>query len=395
VTIAAGGPPARGRAFRLADAAMHGAAMVGRAARSLLPRVADPRWREGAVPGGSLRIVGGHPLLRLAGSRYRMGLAHGTLLGAQARHLKEGYLESFYGTPRKRPMFLAAARVLERHLPDGFREEMHGFATGSGMAREDVLLIHTFLDIHKLFLCSTITVPRPAAEGGPLVGRNLDFPGMGIAHRFGLVTVYAGRGRRAVASVAWPGFLGLLSGMNDAGLVAAVMLVYGVEDAEEGVPFAALFREALETQDTVDGVREFLESRPRTNSNNLLVVEPGGKAAILEIRPSAVRARTVDRGCLYSTNHFLEAGKGSLLHDPVRLPSLFRYQRLKWFAERRGHGLDEDGVRRALATVASRWLNLQSMTFEPLRRRMTVSMGRRPATKGPYIPFDAETLFGG
>jgi hypothetical protein len=370
---APGPPPGGGGRFRLADAAFHGAAMVGRAARSLLPRRVNPGWTEGELPGGSLRLVGGHPLLRLHGSRYRMGLAHGTLLRRQARYLKESYLESFYGSPRKRPMFLARAKVLERHLPPGFREEMHGLATGAGMPLDDVLLVHTFLDIHKLFLCSTITVPRPAAEGGPIVGRNLDFPGMGIAHRYGIVTVYKGRGRRAVASVAWPGFLGVLSGMNDAGLVAAVM---------------------LETQDTVDGVRQVLESLPRTNSNNLLVVEPGGRAAILEIRPSAVKVRPMEKGCLYSTNHFLEAGTGSMLHDPVRLPSLFRYQRLKWFAERRKHGLDPAAVRLALGTVASRWLNLQAMTFEPARRRMDVSMGSRPAAKGPYIPFEAEDLFG-
>jgi hypothetical protein len=323
-----------------------------------------------------------------------MGLAHGTLLREEIRYLKEAYLESFYGAARKRPMFTARARVLEPHIPRGYRDEMHGLSVGAGISREDALLIHTFIDIHKLFLCSTITVPRPEAEGGPLVGRNLDFPGLGIAHRYGIVSVTHGRGRRAAASVAWPGFLGTLSGMNDAGLVVAVMLVYGVEDAEEGVPFAFLFREALETQTTVAGVREVIESLPRTNSNNLLVVEPGGRGAILEIRPSGVTLRAAERGCLYSTNHFLEAGSGSLLRDPVRLPSLFRYHRLKWFAERRDHAMGPAEVKRSLAIVASRWLNLQSMVFEPSRRRMEVSMGSRPATQGPYVEYTGEMLFG-
>jgi hypothetical protein len=323
-----------------------------------------------------------------------MGLAHGLLLRDEIRYLREAYLESFYGSARRRPMFAARARVLEKHIPRGFREEMHGLRVGAGLSEEDVLLIHTFLDIHKVFLCSTLTVPRPEQEGGPIVGRNLDFPGLGVAHRYGLVVANRGRGRRAAATIAWPGFLGTLSGMNDAGLVVAVMLVYGVEDAEEGVPFAALFREALETQDTVAGVREFIEAHPRTNSNNLLVVEPGGRAAILEIRPSAVTMRSMERGCLYSTNHFLEAGRGSFLRDPVRLPSLFRYARLRWFAERRGGRLSVDEVKEALRTVSSRWLNLQAMVFEPRRRRMEVSMGSRPASRGPYVEYTAETLFG-
>jgi len=368
--------------------------MVSRAGRSLLALGRPPHWREATVPGGSLRLVGGLPLLRLNGSRYRMGLAHGTLVREQARYLQESYLQAFYGSPRKRPMFAAQARILEPHLPAGFREELRGLATGTGISAEDTLLVHTFLDIHKLFLCSTITAPRAADLGGPVVGRNLDFPGMGVAHRYGLVTVYRGRGRRAAASVAWPGFVGVLSGMNDTGLVLAMMVVYGVEDTEEGVPFAALFREALETQTTVDGVRDLLESLPRTSSNNLLVAEPGGRSAIFEIRPSGVRQRQTEKGCLYSTNHFLEAGRGSILHDPVRLPSLFRYHRLRMFAERRDGRLGVDEVKKALGLVSSRWLNLQAMVFEPSRKRMEVSMGSRPATKGPYVAFDADTLFG-
>lgn len=388
-------PPAvRGRHHGVGAAALHAVTLSGRAMQSVLPRGRKPRWREASVPGGTLRLVGGIPLLRLSGSRYRMGLAHGLLLREEVRYLREAYLENFYGSSAKRPMFAARARVLEPHIPRGFREEMHGLRVGAGLPEEDVLLFHTFLDVHKLLLCSTITVPRPAAEGGPIVGRNLDFPGLGVAHRYGIVTVTSGRGRRAAATVAWPGFLGTLSGMNDAGLVLAVMLVYGVEDAEEGVPFAVLFREALETQATVEGVREFIEAHPRTNSNNLLVVEPGGRAAILEIRPSAVRLRHMEGGCLYSTNHFLEGGASSFLRDPVRLPSLFRYYRLRWFAETRRSALTVEDVKKGLGLVASRWLNLQAMVFEPRSRRLDVSMGARPAARGPYVEFTGDVLFG-
>jgi len=117
----------------LGDVALHAAGLSGRAMQSVLARGRPPRWREATVPGGSLRLVGGHPLLRLSGSRYRMGLAHGTLLREEARYLKEAYLESFYGSPARRPMFAARARVLESHIPRGFREEMHGLAVGAGL----------------------------------------------------------------------------------------------------------------------------------------------------------------------------------------------------------------------------------------------------------------------
>ena len=105
-----------------------------------------------------------------------------------------------------------------------------------------------------------------------------------------------------------------------------------------------------------------------------------------------VKERATETGCLYSTNHFLEAGRGSALHDPVRLPSLFRYQRLKWFARGKRHRLDVADVKKSLTLVSSRWLNLQSMVFEPRRRRMEVSMGSRPASKGPYVAMDGEML---
>ena len=94
---------ARRRSLR--EAAVHAAILSGRAIQSMIPRGRKPRWREASLPGGTLRMVGGHPLLRLSGSRYRMGLAHGTLLRDEVRYLRSAYLEAFYGSRTKRPAY--------------------------------------------------------------------------------------------------------------------------------------------------------------------------------------------------------------------------------------------------------------------------------------------------
>ena len=78
---------------------------------------------------------------------------------------------------------------------------------------------------------------RSISTGGSLLGRNLDYPSRGYAHEHSLVTVYRPRGCKAFVSVGFPGLMGCLSGMNDAGLTVAVLEVWHRRaDEAEAVP---------------------------------------------------------------------------------------------------------------------------------------------------------------
>src|SRR5438270_234554 len=92
-----------------------------------------------------------------------------------------------------------------------------------------------------------------AVGGRPLAGLGLsrDYPTLGAAHQYGLVTVYRPAGKRAFASVGFPGLVGCLSGINDAGLSVAILEVFqaraGIRRLDRnGTPYALCYRRLLE-----------------------------------------------------------------------------------------------------------------------------------------------------
>src|SRR5262249_6700861 len=153
--------------------------------------------------------------------------------------------------------------------------------------------------------------PARSATGGPLFGRNLDYPSLGYADKYSLVTVYRPNGKHAFVSVGYPGLIGCLSGMNDAGLTVAVLEVLGAKAADErvdpaGLPYALCYRRLLEDCTSVAEAEKLLCSLPRTTVTNLAVCDRHG-AAVFEITPKRVVVRRAEDGLCTCTNHFCTA----------------------------------------------------------------------------------------
>src|SRR5204862_4896674 len=109
-------------------------------------------------------------------------------------------------------------------FPAEYRAEMEAMAAGGGVERRQLVLGNTLFDIKKILACAAILVePGRAAVPGTLLGRNLDYPSLGYAHEYSLVTIHRNAGKRAFASVGFPGLVGVLSGMNEAGLALSVL----------------------------------------------------------------------------------------------------------------------------------------------------------------------------
>jgi predicted choloylglycine hydrolase len=264
---------------------------------------------------------------------------------------------------------------------------MKGLARGSGLTYQQVLVMQTFLDIKKLVQCSTIAVqPSRSADGTPMLARNLDFPSLGIAHRFSLVILRQPKNGTKTATVGWPGLLGTLSGMNEHGLSLAMMEVYDRKSQLKGTPYPLVYRAALEGSKTVDEVEDRLKEASRTTSNNLTVADAQGGAAVFEVDVEDVHRRAPDRGVVFSTNHFVSPGFR-------QNNSCARFRKLQaYFADgkNRVRAKDLEGV---LDQVDQGQLNLQAMIFLPVQRSIGVSLGKVPAAKGPYTYLNRDQLF--
>ena len=348
---------------------------------------AGPAFSPNACVGGELGIESGVPVLQVGGSPQVLGQAYGRLVGEQVRYLRGRYLGRVVGGGRLKQLALRMAQPMERHIPERYLRELGALAEAAGESREDVLLLATFLDVYRLVGCSTLVAVPPAAAGEPFLARNLDFPTLGVAHRYSMVVVYHPEGFRSFLSVTWPGLPGVVSGMNQAGLVLVMSEVSDGEQSLDGIPYQLLYRRVLEECDTVEQAEELVRRAARTMANNVVLLDGGGHAAVLEVTRHAVIRRGLQKGVLCATNHFRGRGEGGGVW-PCR-----RYDILSRESTRLHGRLGVGQAAELLGMVHQGPLTMQSMIFEPGSMRVHLALGAPPTTSGPYRTLDAGRLF--
>ncbi len=296
------------------------------------------------------------------------------------------------------PLFVFGGKGMLKHFPTDYRTEMDAITRSSGADPDTITVANTFFDLKNTFECSALMVEGSrSATGGVLFGRNLDYPSLGYIHEHTLVTVYRPAGKHAFVSVGFPGLVGVLSGMNDAGLCLAVLEVYDAKDGEprfdgQGVPYALCHRRLLEECTTIAEAKKLLESMPRTSLLNLAVADRTG-TAVFEITPKQVVMRPSERGVCTCTNHFCsEAVRPADFTDVVdsvnRLATLDRV-----CAGKAKLGVED--LHRQLHAVNQGDQTLQTMVFDPENLRLHLAFGKIPASAGELRELDLAPLFKG
>lgn len=313
-------------------------------------------------------------VVELAGTPEDIGREHGARLGGRIRVLEERYLGSMCGDDEGRRRALEAARPFLDALRPHHRAELLALAESVGLPADRLLLANCFLDLLPAIGCATVTLPAEAApDGVARFGRNLDFPGHGVAADQSLVIIVRGAGHHGFAAVTWPGLIGVLSGINEHGLTLANMEVAREPRPAQAMPYALLYRTILEECASVAEAVAFLEASPRQTANNLMLMDAGGERALVEIRPASLTVRAGRQGAaLLATNHQRggeEPGAGRCR----------RYDCIADDCESAWGTIDVAGLRRILARVGQGDLTLQSMIFEPASGVLHLAAGPRAA----------------
>jgi len=372
-------------------------ALIVVAALCYSAQAADPfKYPEGKQGTGELKYIEGIPVLVVSGTPEEMGTAVGALAlkpGARVLSYPKALLEEF-----KAGLFwpgvVKQGKEMFKAFPEPYQKELEAIVKSSEGSRDEVIAGNTVFDIKKLIFCSALMIePDKSATGGPLLGRNLDYPGLGWAHEYGLVTVYRPKGKHAFVSVGFPGVVGALSGMNDAGLTVAILEVFSAREGEprfeaKGLPYALCYRTLLEECTTIDEAKKKLESMPRTTMNNLVVADAKG-VAVFEITPKSVVVRKAEKGTLSCTNHFCTELKPKQKVDIA--DSYERYDVLERVRE--WEKIKVDDVRRALHATNLGNQTLQTMVFEPDTLKLHVSMGKTPSSGQALKTIDLKPLF--
>jgi len=375
------------------------------------PRSAEPDASD-AEPGlpevhGRLTNVGGQKVLHVWGTPREMGHAHGALL-------RDGIIEVFdqYALKVIPPATVASAGVVYgtvADVPQVLRDEAEGIIAGmkqaggaevSGLGRSltanDLLLINAMTDLLSVG-CSSVsawgqsTAQDAELNGNAVVVRNLDWSDDDALLRNQVLIAFepSDPTRQPVLSVAFAGYIGCLSCINEAGVTALFNMGYGDGAAELGelmggfAPANLLLRDTMERRDVdLDGVSSAadveaaLRAKKHAGSYILHVLEPAklartldrAPARILEVEADGVVARSpiqsdaLGGNALAATNH-LRGKEGP--------QACSRYSRIERSATRSKQSFNRDGLW-ALGRSVRLGSVVHTMLVEPDVRRLTL-----------------------
>jgi hypothetical protein len=287
---------------------------------------------------GRLDVHDGLRILHTWGTPQERGFAHGSLLGKDVAELVTKEFAARFG--RNEGMLTMARTALPRLIayPDAVRAEITGLYEGvvqSGADRRIPLLEREFdlqdllvanaLDVFGLMGCSGFTLHgEQVLGGGVLSARNFDWPYTGPHMIDGtIVLVQHAADGPAVACVSWPGYVGVVTGVNEDGLCAFLHVGTGkitMTPEPESLPTAIAARTILEQCRASDGAKAYEKALAVLGDTSppagyltrvaLPSTPPGDlPMAVFEADSRKVLRAPATCGCVV-TNHFLGRGDG-------------------------------------------------------------------------------------
>jgi hypothetical protein len=288
-------------------------------------------------------------------------------------------------------------------IPRRLQEELQGVVTGAQVGLPLVLLINALDDLaNNCPNCSALAVGEGrTSRGCYLAGRNLDYPVFVdlLVDLQSLFLITPDEGVPLV-SLAWPGYVGVLTGMNRAGVALAHLTAMCRDHTLKSLPAGLRNRRALELATTVQELAGCLLKAPATIGNNLLLVSPR-EALVLELSPHRSAMRRPAAGVITTTNHFQSQEmlpvKGIFPRRPP-LAVLSPYHFTEAYSQARNARLQELAARKRLGpTDLQTFLGdpgianpgtVNSVVFDPAALTLWVAQKRQPpVSQGEYAEF--------
>jgi len=164
--------------------------------------------------------------------------------------------------------------------------------------------------------CTTITFGGDELEGGGgILARAFDFEVDEVFDNHKAVFFVQEDGQIPFASVAWPGLVGVVSGMNAEGVAVVVHGARGGQPQAEGEPVVHALRRVLSTARTTDEALAALAAQPAMVSHIVILNDANGRAAVVERVPGKPNFVRFLPAKAVTTNHF----EGPGAQDPKNL----------------------------------------------------------------------------
>lgn len=393
----------------------------------------------------SLRVYGGNTLrlnadglwvMSVAGSAFERGEAIGKLAEDLLYMQEKAFADKLFEmvpSRRYRDFLHYFITIFNRRLgssvPLEYRQEIKAMSTSCthelddfGNPYERQMQYHSAHDIghvmqdYMLVGCTSFAAwGRESADSSLIIARNFDFYMGEEFARNKLVLFEKPDTGHAFVSVTWPGMLGVLSGMNTAGLTVTINAAKLETPSMSATPISLLTKKILQYASNLEEAWKIAGEYNTFVSESILVGSVNdGRAVIIEKTPSAMSmydpaGRDSSVAHIVCTNHY----QSELFRDnPVNVEnirtsdSMQRFRRVEELLDSTGKvnpvnaaailrdkkGLGGEPLGYCNELAINQLLAMHSVIFRPAERKIWVSTS--PWQCGRFVCYDLDDVFG-
>ena len=367
----------------------------------------------------------GPPVVVLSGTPYEMGRQHGAALHeeiqASVRRVL-GYFRHYLKVPWVGGLAVnwwidRAWNAAAAYIPPAYLEELRGLSEGSGVPIIELERLHAIPD--RTYSCSNFAAwGRATADGRLIHLRNLDWNIEAGIQRSAVVFVVRPEGKHAFVNVGWAGFIGVLSGVNDAQLSIGQVGAETVDATFRGEPMVFLMRQVLEEADDVEEAARLIRGATRTVGVNYVVADAKAKRALaIETTHRQIRVFKADDPAEHRVSYARPMAEAVFRADVAMDPAI-RDRQLASHGEPSRPGLEPPGgsaydvrylgqaaglheyfgrldpaTTQAVARAVAPDSNVQSVIFAWPDLWVANARGTTPAARTTYHRLNVERLF--
>jgi isopenicillin-N N-acyltransferase like protein len=314
-------------------------------------------------------------------------------------------------------------RNLDKNIKEEYKDEIYGISESAsdryayiGSNYQRILNYHAAHDIGHalqnlaLVGCTSFgTWGENSADGQLIIGRNFDFY---VGDRFADNKIVAflkpSQGYKFMM-VTWAGFIGVVSGMNEAGLTVTINAAKSKVPTGSATPVSLVAREILQYASNIEEALAIARKRQMFVSESFLVGSAKDhKAVVIEKTPDSLDIYDPHGQEIICTNHFQGnalRNSESNIRQMNESASAYRYQRLAELLGANGKNTvdktisilrDRGGIGNADIGLGNekaidQLIAHHSIVFEP--DKLMVWVSTTPWQLGSYIAYDLKKVF--
>lgn len=320
-------------------------------------------------------------------------------------------------------MILYFNRDLSEYIPQEYKTEIYGESLECshefdyiGTPYERQLNYHAAHDVghamqdYMLVGCTAFAAWKDKSEDGTLIiGRNFDFYMGDEFARNKTVTFCNPEHGYKFAMVGWAGMIGVLSGMNEAGLTVTLNAAKSDMPTSSAMPISILARKILQYASTIEEAYAIADSAHTFVSESLLIGSAkDGRAAVIEKSTEKTSLYKPDTHSLVCANHYQSeafAGDERNQENIRTSDSPYRQKRTEQLMEsncpinykkavdilRDTKGLNGANIGLGNEKAINQLIGHHSVVFKPEKGIMWVSTS--PWQLGKFVAYDLNKIF--